>query len=156
MIRASPTWLCAAVAFAACFLPACGKDDDFKIVASFHPGGFTDSRFPWETTITSDGTAVREIHEGQRVLSRKTRILDVADIQGLKAAVTKADFFTIRPQIIAPITDASALSVTVTTQGRTYSVTVSGLGEVKNEPEVQRFLLVWSAILKVVTSPNVD
>ncbi len=161
MFRAYPTGLCVAVALVGCFLAACGKGDDavngdFTIVATFHSGGFTDSRFPWETTITSDGTAVREIREDQRSPIRKTRVLDVAELQGLKAVVINADFFTIRPRIIAPITDASALSVTVTTRGRTHSVTVSGLGEVEKEPQVQWFLLVWSAILKVVPSPNGD
>ena len=159
MFRANPIWFYEVVTSVGFFLTGCGRvndavQNDFKVVASFRPGGFTDSRRLWETTITPDGRAVQEILEYREDPIRITRTLSTTDLKSLDVSVTKADFFTIRHRIAASITDAASLNIAVTHKGRTHSVSVSRFSEIENDPEVRRFLLVWFAILKVVPSPD--
>jgi hypothetical protein len=150
-----------ALAFILLSLSACRNDadaipKDFRVVAEFGPGGFTDPREPWKATITRDGRAVREVTQFLKDTERTVRPLNRAELDALRDAIAAADFFSLPGTISAPVTDAATLIVTVTEGGRTHEVKVYGVGELGKDPRVHRFLKVWRVLHRIVPSPNRD
>jgi hypothetical protein len=136
---------------------ASGTPDDFKIVARFEPGFINWLR--WQDTITADGKVVQDIGPGRRggERSEKQTELSKDDIAALVAKVKEADFFQLREQYKARVTDHPTLVLEVTMDKKTHRVLVYGyqrLKEKEDQKAVDRFLSVWSEVIRKVPAPN--
>jgi hypothetical protein len=122
---------------------------EFKIVAHYYPGY---SKWePWEYTITRDGTVVNSCD------TRATEpTLSEIDVRDLVTKINEADFFGLREKFSASVTDNPTLVLTITQNKRTHKVSVYAPGHLIGDKEVNRFLLIWSEILRRVPSPNPD
>jgi hypothetical protein len=147
---------CILLSLAACREEGDAIPKDFRVVAEFGPGGFTDPRESWKGTITGDGLVIREIPVFRKETKRVERPLGRADLEALRGAIAAADFFSLPGAISAPITDAMTLIVAVTEGSKTHEVKVYGASELGTDPRVQRFLKIWSVLHRIVPSPNRD
>ena len=153
---ATPALACILLSLAACREEGDAIPKDFRVVAEFGPGGFTDPRVPWKATINRDGRVIREIPGFRKETRRAVRPLDRDDLVALRDAIAAADFFSLPGAISAPVTDAATLLVAVTEGGKTREVKVYGVSELGKDPRVQRFLKVWGVLHRIVPSPNGD
>lgn len=137
-----------------------GAPDDFKIVAQYDPG-YSDW-LRWQYTITADGKVAQDIGPGGRGggerFEKQTK-LSKDDIGALVAKVKGADFFKLKEQYKGGVTDQPTLVLEVTMDKKTHRVLVYGyrhLKEKENQNAVDRFLSVWSEVIRKVPAPNPD
>ncbi len=124
------------------------------MVAQFGAGNF--SYKSWQSTITADGKVVQEILVGDGDAPRTIPRLSSKDLSDLMDAAGKADFFALKREHNAPVTDQSTLVLTLTRKGSTHEVYVYGPSYLSDDSQVKRFLRVWDEFLKKVPSPNPD
>lgn len=108
---------------------------------------------PWKTRIASDGTVEHQNLRDNPPRRRSSR-LGPKEIAALEQAVTAADFMSLAPSYDHPGTDAPTLVLTLTHNGSTKEVVVYAPGDLKKDPAVRRFLLMWDELLRAVPSPN--
>jgi hypothetical protein len=134
--------------------------DDFKIVARYGPGYSNWLR--WQYTIGADGKVVQDIGPGGRgggERSQKQAKLSKDAVGALFARVMEADFFKLKGQYKAKVTDNPTLVLEVTVNKKTHRVLVYGyrhLREKEDQDAVDRFLGVWCEVLRKVPAPNRD
>src|SRR5262249_20678190 len=134
--------------------------DDFKVVARFSPGYSNWLR--WQYTITADGKVAQDIGPGgggggER--SQKETKLSKDNIAALFTKVKQADFFQLKEQYRAKVTDNPTLVLEITMDKKTHKVLVYGyrlLKEKEDQDAVDRFLGVWSEVIAKVPAPNPD
>jgi len=131
--------------------------EDFKIVALYGPG-FSDW-LSWKYIITADGNVAQEIGPGRftNKRSEKQTKLSKDDIAILFTKVKEADFFKLKARYVANVTDNEDLVLEVTMNKKTYQVSVYGyefLKEKEDQAAVDRFLSIWSAVIRKVPAPN--
>jgi Domain of unknown function (DUF6438) len=137
-----------------------GAPDDFKIVARYGPGFSNWLR--WQYTITADGKVAQDIGPGGRgggERSEKQTTLSKDDIEALFAKVKGAEFFNLKEQYKGKVTDHPTLALEVTMDKKTHQVLVYGyqhLKEKEDQNAVDRFLGVWSEVIRKVPAPNPD
>jgi hypothetical protein len=130
---------------------------DFKLVARYRPG-FSDSR-PWEYTITADGKVVQEIGRGGNGTEKpqKQNKLSQEDLGALVTTIKKADFFKLKEHYRGEVTDLPTLILEITMDKKTLHVLVYGyqfLKEKDDQLAADRFLSVWSEVIRKIPSPN--
>jgi hypothetical protein len=148
--------LCAAASAAG----APDTPDDFKLVARYGPG--LSPWLRWQYTITADGKVAQDIGPGGRgggERSEKQTKLSKDAIAALFAKVKGADFFTLKEKYQGGATDQPTLVLEVTLGKKTHRVLVYGhrhLTEKEDQSAVDRFLGVWSEVIRRVPAPNPD
>jgi hypothetical protein len=134
--------------------------DDFRIVARYAPGYSNWLR--WQYTITADGKVAQDIGPGGRSggeRSEQQTKLSKDDIGALFAKVKGAHFFKLKAQYKGEVTDEPTLVLEVTMDEKTHQVLVYGyrhLKEKEDQNAVDRFLSVWSEVIRKVPAPNPD
>ena len=123
---------------------------DFKIVARYVRG--YSSWKSWETTITSDGKVVQEILASKDAKKRIKLAKD--DMNALLALVNEANFSALKERYDYLVTDNPTLILTITMDKKTHKVSVYAPAFLEKNEEVERFLKVWSEVLRKVPSPN--
>lgn len=155
-----------AFAVAAVVVVSCGVNQaadppaipaDFKIVARYQPG--LSSWVGWHDTIAADGKVIQATTGGRASpkASEKQLNLSKDEIASLLAKVKESDFFGLKEQYRAVVTDHPTLILEVTLDGKTHKVEVYGhrlLTDKDDQTAVKRFLQVWSEVLRKVPSPN--
>jgi hypothetical protein len=131
--------------------------NDFKIVVRYGPG--YSNWLSWQDTITADGKVIQDIGPSRSSdeRSRKEAQLTKEDVAALYAQVRKADFFTLKEQYRGKVTDNPTLILEVTADGKTHKVLLYGhrrLTEKEDQDAADRFLGVWSEVLRKVPAPN--
>ncbi len=131
--------------------------EDFKIVARFGPG-YSDW-LPWETTVTTDGKAVLDVRRGRSGGEpvQKESTLKKEDVAALFTKVKEAEFFKLKEQYKGKVTDQATLILEITADKKTHKVSLYGqrfLKEKEDQDAADRFLGVWSEVLKKVPAPN--
>jgi hypothetical protein len=132
--------------------------DDFKIVARYAPG--YSNWLGWRYTITADGNVAQDIGPGGRgggERSTKQTKLSRNDIDALFAKVKGADFFKLKEQYRAKVTDNPTLVLEVTMDKKAHKVLVYGhrhLRDKEDQKAADRFLAVWSEVIRKVPAPN--
>ena len=130
---------------------------DFKIDARYAPG-FSPSP-GWATTIRADGNVSQTIHAGrgggQGSINQSQ--LTKTDIDALWIKVMQAHFFQLKREYKAAITDNATLALEITRNKETHRVSVYGHQHIQvNRSEVDRFLSLWSEVIKLVLPPKPD
>jgi hypothetical protein len=134
--------------------------EDFKIVARYGPGYSNWLR--WQYTITADGKVAQDIGPGGRgggERSEKQTKLSKEELGALFAKVKETDFFKLKEQYKGKVTDNPTLVLEVTMDKKTHRVLVYGyrhLTAKEDQDAVDRFLGVWSEVIRKVPAPNPD
>lgn len=133
---------------------------DFRIIAERGPGGSVFGRGvarPWAVTIDSEGGVTRLIDDARPADEAEGPVsLSAADLNDLLDAVQEADFFTLGERYQQSFHEAPALRLRVSRSGRTHEVVVYAPSFKRGNPEVRRFLKVWSEVIKKVPPPPVE
>jgi Domain of unknown function (DUF6438) len=131
---------------------------DFKIVARYGPG-YSDWH-SWQVTITADGKVTQHIGKGGRgggEESDKEAKLSKDDLAALAGKVKDAEFFKLKEQYKGKVTDMATLILEITTDKKTHKVLLyapSFLTDMDDQKAADRFLGIWSDVLKKVPAPN--
>ena len=135
--------------------------DDFKMVVRFGPG-YSDW-LSWRYTITADGKVAQEIGPGGRgnppERTEKETKLKKDEVAALFAKVKEADFFKLKEQYKGKVTDQATLILEITADKKTHTVKLYGhrfLREKEDQDAADRFLSVWSEVLRKLPAPNPD
>ena len=104
----------------------------------------------WTVTIGSDGRVTQSIY-GE---PPRSRTLSRTQLEILVATIRTQKFWRLRPEYLAEATDVPTLILSVTGHGRPHRVRVLLDPLVPQDADVQRFLRVWSEVLRLVPSPN--
>jgi hypothetical protein len=131
--------------------------DDFKIVARYKAGW--DAAQPWEYIITADGNVAQKIGPvgPERTLSEKRTELSKDDVKALFAKVVEMHFFTLRDRYKPErVWDLDTLVLEITMGQNTHKVLVYAheFQPKDDQNDVDRFLCVWSEVLRMVPGPN--
>jgi Domain of unknown function (DUF6438) len=133
---------------------------DFQIVATYGPG--YSNWLSWKYSITADGKVVQDIGKGGRgggEPSQKETTLKKEEVAALFAKVKEAEFFKLNEQYKGKVTDQATLILEITADKKTHKVLLYGqrfLKEKEEQDAADRFLSVWSEVLKKVPAPNAD
>jgi hypothetical protein len=130
---------------------------DFKVVARYQPG--LSSWHGWQDSIMADGKAAQVTTPGRNTGGKPTEKelnLSKDEIASLLAKVKESGFYGLREQYRASVTDLPTLILEVTLDKKTQKVEVYGrrMSDKDDQEAVERFLQVWSEVLRKVPSPN--
>ena len=132
--------------------------NDFDLSAEYK-AGYSDWA-SWKVTITGDGRAFQEIHDFRKpVPIQKSFSLSQDDLQELLRRIKESDIFTILESDVTCDdfrTCGDFLIITLTMNAKSHRVQVYDPAHVKDKEGVQRFLKVWSEVLRKVPSPNAE
>ena len=108
---------------------------------------------PWSITVSESGEVsleVRDLEEDGEVRRRYRQQLSSSEVDSIRAALRKTDLHRLQPAYESTATDQETLTIG-TTDG---AVRVYGPQLLCHQPEIQRFLTLWNAIVQVVEVPR--
>jgi probable HAF family extracellular repeat protein len=132
---------------------------DFRIIAEYGPGGSVfgrDAASSWRETIDDDGRVTRAIDPATPAVddAKEVASLSTAALNDLLDAVRGADYFTLGPRYQQSFHEGPALRLRVTASGKTHEVIAYASDFKRHNPEVKRFLRLWSEVIKKVPPPR--
>jgi hypothetical protein len=125
---------------------------DFELKARFFPGGsWTPGDWnPWNLTIHADGKATQItslLGSGTDRYAVKTIQLSQPALGEIINAFRKSDFFSLPKEITQPLAEHQmGLSLKLTSDGRSHSVTFSVPANIRDRNAARRFWRAWSVV----------
>jgi len=121
---------------------------DFKVAAQYGPGE-SDWKW-WTTTILANGNATQTARD-QRTTVKK---LSLSQVEQLVSALHGERFSELSKEYRTEGKDGPTLILTLSENGRSHQVTVFLPSRKPDDPQVRRFLKVWSLVLTLLPAPN--
>ena len=109
----------------------------------------------WKVTIAGDGKAVQAFADRGGNTKRELS-LTRRDLQDLLNKAREADFFALPENTGPRVLHAPTLILKITANKKTHRVSVSEPSPRKDEESINRFMDVWSEVLRKVPPPNPD
>ncbi|MCA8991240.1 MAG: hypothetical protein KDA88_04635 [Planctomycetaceae bacterium] len=130
-----------------------GIPDDFQVVATYNAGRSHWSS--WDTTILRSGEANQQARTNGQQQTQQFNLTD-AEMSDLWAAVQAAFFFQLKEAYESSeiVDDFPSMTLQVTVNGTTHSVSVHAPLEAAGEPDLDLFNKLWIQVLKAVPPPN--
>src|SRR5262249_19284035 len=125
---------------------------DFELKARFFPGGSwtPDDWNPWNLTIHADGKAIQItnlVSSGTDRQTVKTIQLSQPALGEIISAFRKCDFLSLPKEITQPLAEHQmGLSLRLTSEGRSHSVTFSVPANIRDRSAARRFWGAWNVV----------
>jgi hypothetical protein len=130
--------------------------EDFEVIAGYSAG--FGPWMSWTYKIHADGNVAQE-HLGGRGSGKdatKQTKLNKEEIDTLWAKVKSAQFFNLKQDYKATITDQDTLTLKITRSKQTHQVAIYGYQDLPapDRNDVNRFLGIWAEVIRLIPPPN--